>query len=120
MTDEISKRAHLPREQQRSISAGAGRGMNVLKPIMQFQVSMLRCWRTASKGSLANTRRALKKALTPSRNSYGSLFHLSAADNAPPLPRCSQGLRQGVSRPAITGEAFSRLTRAAVSKRGLA
>jgi len=44
MTDEIWKRAHLPREQQRSISAGAGTGMNVLKPIMQFQVSMLRMW----------------------------------------------------------------------------
>ena len=42
MTDEVSKRAHLPREQQRSISAGAGMGMNVFKPIMQFQVSMLR------------------------------------------------------------------------------
>jgi len=34
----------LAREQQRRVTAATAIGLNALKPVMQFQVSMLRLW----------------------------------------------------------------------------
>jgi hypothetical protein len=44
MPDNISNANRSARDSQRRITAATAIGMNALKPIMHFQVSMLRLW----------------------------------------------------------------------------
>jgi hypothetical protein len=44
MSDNISNANRSARDSQRRITAATAIGMNALKPIMHFQVSMLRMW----------------------------------------------------------------------------
>lgn len=44
MPDNISNANRSARDPQRRITAATAIGMNALKPIMHFQVSMLRMW----------------------------------------------------------------------------
>lgn len=44
MADKIFNRDHSARDPQRGTTAVTAIGMNALKPIMDFQVSMLRMW----------------------------------------------------------------------------
>ena len=60
MADKTSNANHFARDQGR-ITAATAIGMNALKPILHFQVSMLRMWRTVSRGSRASTKRGRKK-----------------------------------------------------------
>jgi len=46
MPDNISNANRSARDPQRRITAATAIGMNALKPIMHFQVSMLRMWAT--------------------------------------------------------------------------
>jgi hypothetical protein len=43
-TDRTLDAHRLAREQQRRVTASTAIGLNALKPVMQFQVSMLRLW----------------------------------------------------------------------------
>jgi hypothetical protein len=43
-TDRTLDAQRLAREQQRQVTASTTIGLNALKPVMQFQVSMLRLW----------------------------------------------------------------------------
>ena len=43
-TDRTLDTQRLAREQQRRVTAATAIGFNALKPVMQFQVSMLRLW----------------------------------------------------------------------------
>jgi hypothetical protein len=44
MADKSSEANRLARDQEGSITGATAIGMNALKPIMHFQVSMLRMW----------------------------------------------------------------------------
>ena len=44
MADKTSNANRFARDQQRRITAATAIGMNALKPILHFQVSMLRMW----------------------------------------------------------------------------
>jgi hypothetical protein len=44
MADKIFNANRFARDPQRGITAATAIGMNALKPIMHFQVSMLRMW----------------------------------------------------------------------------
>jgi hypothetical protein len=43
-TDRTLEMHRVAREQQRRVSAATAIGLNALKPVVQFQVSMLRLW----------------------------------------------------------------------------
>ena len=43
-TDRTLDAHRLAREQQRRVTSSTAIGLNALKPVMQFQVSMLRLW----------------------------------------------------------------------------
>ncbi len=49
-TDRTLDAHHLAREQQRRVTASTAIGLNALKPVMQFQVSMLRLWAKSIEG----------------------------------------------------------------------
>ena len=44
MADKTSNANHFARDPQTRVTAATAIGMNALKPIMHFQVSMLRMW----------------------------------------------------------------------------
>ena len=44
MADNTSNANHFARDPQRRVTAATAIGMNAFKPIMHFQVSMLRMW----------------------------------------------------------------------------
>jgi hypothetical protein len=44
MADKISNANRFARDPQRRVTAATAIGMNALKPVMHFQVSMLRMW----------------------------------------------------------------------------
>lgn len=69
MADETANENRFARDQQGPISAATAIGMNALKAIMHFQVSMLRMWADSLERLAAITKRGWKKPRPPYRNS---------------------------------------------------
>ena len=61
MADKMSDAKRLAREQQSRMTAATAMGMNALKPIMHFQVSLLRMWADAIERFADNSRKELDK-----------------------------------------------------------
>jgi hypothetical protein len=64
MADETLNATRFARDQQRRVTAATATGMNALKPIAQFQVSMLRMWAD----SIERFARKLRKGLGRNRD----------------------------------------------------
>jgi hypothetical protein len=67
----------VAREQQRRVTAATAIGLNALKPVVQFQVSMLKLWARVSRGSRTTMKTGRKRWLVPlsrsTRNMNGPL-----------------------------------------------
>jgi hypothetical protein len=61
MADKISDAKRLAREQQSRMTAATAMGMNALKPIMHFQVSLLRMWADSIERFADNSQKGLDK-----------------------------------------------------------
>ena len=59
MADNTSDANRFARDPQRRITAATAIGMNALKPIMHFQVSMLRMWADSIERFAGNYQQAL-------------------------------------------------------------
>jgi hypothetical protein len=66
MTEQSFDR--MTRDQENRITAAAAIGVNAVKPILQFQVSLLRLWADHIEGFT----RSYEKNLAPMSNSIGS------------------------------------------------
>ena len=64
MADEIPNATRFARDQQRRVTATTSIGMNALKPIAHFQVSMLRMWADSIERFAGNYERALEETET--------------------------------------------------------
>lgn len=64
MADKTSTAHHFARDSQRRITATTAIGMNVLKPIMYFQVSLLRIWADSIERFAGNYEKGLKETAT--------------------------------------------------------
>jgi hypothetical protein len=64
MADEISNANRFARDPQRRITAAAAIGMNALKPIMHFQVSMLRMWANSIERFAGHYEKGLEETAT--------------------------------------------------------
>ena len=64
MADKISNANRFARDPQRRITAAAAIGMNALKPIMHFQVSMLRMWANSIERFAGNYEKGLEETTT--------------------------------------------------------
>jgi hypothetical protein len=64
MPDNISNENRSARDPQRRITAAAAIGMNALKPIMHFQVSMLRMWADSIERFAGNYEKGLEETAT--------------------------------------------------------
>lgn len=61
MTDNISNQNAFARDPQRRITTATAVGMNALKPIMHFQVSMLRMWADSIERFAGNYEKGLEE-----------------------------------------------------------
>ena len=65
MADKTSNDANrFARDSQRRITAVTAIGMNALKPIMHFQVSMLRMWANSIERFVGNYEKGLEETTT--------------------------------------------------------
>ena len=64
MADNITNPDRLARDPQRHIAVATAFGMNALKPIMHFQVSMLRMWADSIERFAGNYEKALDETAT--------------------------------------------------------
>lgn len=64
MADNISNSNRFVRDPQRRITAATAVGMHALKPIMHFQVSMLRMWADNIERFAGNYERGLEETAT--------------------------------------------------------
>ncbi|WOH53348.1 hypothetical protein [Bradyrhizobium sp. sBnM-33] len=64
MADKIHEANHFARDQERRITAATAIGMNALKPIVHFQVSMLRMWADNIERFAGNYEKGLEETAT--------------------------------------------------------
>jgi hypothetical protein len=64
MADKISNANRFARDPQRRITAATAIGMNALKPVMHFQVSMLRMWADSIERFAGNYEKGLEETAT--------------------------------------------------------
>lgn len=64
MADKTSNAERFARDPQRRIAAATAIGMNALKPIMHFQVSMLRMWADGIERFAGNYEKGLEETAT--------------------------------------------------------
>jgi hypothetical protein len=64
MADNTSNASHFARDPQRRITAATAIGMDVLKPIMHFQVAMLRIWANSIERFAGNYEKELEETPT--------------------------------------------------------
>ena len=64
MADKSSNSDRLARDTQRRTTAATAIGMNALKPIMHFQVSMLRMWANSIERFAGNYEKGLEETAT--------------------------------------------------------
>ena len=64
MADKIYEANHFARDQERRITAATAIGMNALKPIVHFQVSMLRMWADNIERFAGNYEKGLEETAT--------------------------------------------------------
>ncbi|MBR0717934.1 hypothetical protein [Bradyrhizobium liaoningense] len=64
MADKSADSNRFARDPQRGIAAATGIGMNALKPIMHFQVSMLRMWADSIERFAGNYEKGLEETVT--------------------------------------------------------
>ena len=64
MADKTPNATRFARDQQRRITAATAIGMNALKPIMHFQVSMLRMWADSIERFAGNYEKRLEETAT--------------------------------------------------------
>jgi hypothetical protein len=64
MPDNISNANQSARDQRRRIAAATAIGMNAVKPIMHFQVSMLRMWADSIERFAGNYEKGLEETAT--------------------------------------------------------
>ena len=64
MEDNTINANRFVRDQQRRITATTAIGMNALKPILHFQVSMLRLWADSIERLAGNYEKALDETVT--------------------------------------------------------
>ena len=64
MPDNISNANRSARDPQRRITAAIAIGMNALKPMMHFQVSMLRMWADSIERFAGNYEKGLEETAT--------------------------------------------------------
>ena len=113
MADKTPNASRFARDQQRRITEATAIGMNVLKPIMHFQVSMLRMLADSIERFVGNYERGWTKPRPPSRNAprkltrmvrrsplWGPLQNVGR-DSPAPLPAVKRVLARSVFlRPA--------------------
>jgi hypothetical protein len=64
MADKTPNATRFARDQQRRFTAATAIGMNALKPIMHFQVSMLRMWADSIERFAGNYEKGLEETAT--------------------------------------------------------
>jgi hypothetical protein len=64
MADKISNANRFARDPQRRVTAATAIGMNALKPVMHFQVSMLRMWADSIERFAGNYEKGLEETAT--------------------------------------------------------
>ena len=64
MADKTANPNSFERDPQRRITAATAIGMNALKPIMHFQVSMLRMWADSIERFAGNYEKGLEETAT--------------------------------------------------------
>ncbi|MBR0828904.1 hypothetical protein JQ596_25550 [Bradyrhizobium manausense] len=64
MADKSADSNRFARDPQRGIAAATAIGMNALKPIMHFQVSMLRMWADSIERFAGNYEKGLEETAT--------------------------------------------------------
>jgi hypothetical protein len=64
MADKTANPNGFARDSQRRITAATAIGMNALKPIMHFQVSMLRMWADSIESFAGNYEKGLEETAT--------------------------------------------------------
>jgi hypothetical protein len=64
MADKISNANRFARDPQRRVTAATAIGMNALKPVMHFQVSMLRMWTDSIERFAGNYEKGLEETAT--------------------------------------------------------
>ncbi len=64
MTDDAGNGNGLVRDSQRRIAATTAIGMNALKPMLRFQVSLLRMWADSIERFTGNYEKGLEAAAT--------------------------------------------------------
>jgi hypothetical protein len=69
MADDTSNANRFARDTQRRITAATAIGMNALKPIMHFQVSMLRMWANSIESFAGKSEKGLKETATTEEQS---------------------------------------------------
>jgi len=69
MADNITNANRFARDPQRRITAGTAMGINALKPIVHFQVSLLRMWADSVERFAGNYEKALEETATTEEQS---------------------------------------------------
>ena len=64
MADKTSNTDRFTRDPQRGITSATAIGINALKPIMHFQVSMLRIWADSIERFAGNYQKGLEETAT--------------------------------------------------------
>lgn len=64
MADKINNADRFARDPQRGIAAATAIGMNALRPIMNFQISMLRMWADSIERFAGQYHRGVEEAAT--------------------------------------------------------
>ena len=64
MADKTANANRLARDPQRRVAAATAIGMSALKPIMHFQVSMLRMWADSLERFAGNYEKGLEETAT--------------------------------------------------------
>ena len=64
MADNTANANHLARDPQSRVAAATAIGMNALKPIMHFQVSMLRMWADSIERFAGNYEKGFEETAT--------------------------------------------------------
>ena len=64
MADKTANPNSFERDPQRRITAATAIGMNALKPVMRFQVSMLRMWADSIERLAGNSQKGLEETAT--------------------------------------------------------
>ena len=64
MSDDTTNANRFARDQQRHVTAATAVGMNAMKPLMHFQVSMLRIWADSIDRFAGNYEKALDETAT--------------------------------------------------------